>query len=306
MAEKKLKVFVTGGRGFIGRNFVETFQKKHHIYAPNHKDLDLLNPKVTEHYFKNHKIDVVVHLANRGGNQKEACMENLIAYNLKIFFNLVRNQKHFKKMLFVGSGSEYGKQFPIVRIAESDFDRRMPEDDFGFYKYVAAKFIEKSENIINLRVFGIYGKYEDWRYRFISNAICKALYKKPVVIDKNVYFDYLYVNDFLRILDHFICHNAKYKSYNIGTGNPVDLESIAKAIVKITNISVPVMIRNAGLGNEYTCSNARFLKEFGKFQFTPLYDSLMDLTNWYKTKLHLIHEDELDPKRYNIWAGRHS
>ena len=228
---KRLKIFITGANGFIGKNISESLGHKYQLLTPSHRQLELLDEKKVHGFLKKYKPDIIIHLADVGGRQK-IVTDDILPHNLRVFFNLVNNKGYFKKMIFVGSGSEFGKQHPIKKVKETDFGNRIPEDDFGFYKFIAAKYIEETDNIINLRVFGIYGKYEDWRYRFISNSICKALYNLPITINQNVYFDYLYVNDFVKILEYFITIKPKFKTYNVGSGRKMDLKSIAYIINK--------------------------------------------------------------------------
>lgn len=297
---RKLKIFLTGGSGFIGRNIVEAFSKKCQLISPTHKQLELLEEDKVKNLLKKNNPDIVIHLADYGGRQGLAKFD-ILSHNLRVFFNLINNKDYFKKMIFVGSGSEFGKQRPIKKVEETDFGNRIPEDDFGFYKFIAAKYIEKSDNIINLRVFGIYGKYEDWHYRFISNSICKALYNKPITIGQNVYFDYVYIDDFIRILDYFINNKPKYNTYNIGTGKRVDLKSIAKMINRVLGKDLPINVKEKGLNNEYTCSNSRLLKELGGFKFTRMEDAIKELCIWYKENLGNIEKRSLDPKRIELW-----
>lgn len=40
--------------------------------------------------------------------------------------------------------------------------------------------------------------------RFISNAICRALKGMDITLHKNVYFDYLWVDDLIKIISFFI------------------------------------------------------------------------------------------------------
>lgn len=297
---KRLKIFITGANGFIGKNISEAFEHKYQLLTPSHRQLELLDEKKVHGFLKRYKPDIIIHLADRGGRQKTN-VDNVLSNNLRVFFNLVNNKGYFKKMIFVGSGSEFGKQHPIIRVKETDFGNRIPEDDFGFYKFIAAKYIEESANIINLRVFGIYGKYEDWRYRFISNSICKALYNKPIIINKNVYFDYLYIDDFVSILEYFIRNKRKYKTYNVGSGRRIDLKSIAKITNQVLGKDLLIRVREKGLNNEYTCNNERLLKEIGDFKFTDLRDAITELCLWYKENLKKIDKNLLDPKRVELW-----
>ena len=94
----------------------------------------------------------------------------------------------------------------------------MPRDAYGFSKYICAKYIERSEKIVNLRLFGVFGAYEDYTVRFISNACCRALKGLPIVLRQDVTFDYLYVKDLAKITRWFIENNARHKAYNVCTG----------------------------------------------------------------------------------------
>ena len=84
-----------------------------------------------------------------------------------------------------------------------------PIDEYGFYKSITSKYIEKSEKIIQLRIFACYGKYENYLLKFITNSIVKNLFKLPIIINQNVYFDYMYIDDLIKIVDYFINNDAR-------------------------------------------------------------------------------------------------
>lgn len=279
---KKLKILLTGSNGFIGKNILEQLGHKYSFVAPSHHELDLLDAKAVQNFLKRNKsFDLVIHTAVIGGNRKIPNTADIAYKNLQMFFNIARCQQYFKKMIHLGSGIEFGKEKPIIRFSETDLDKRVPKDPFGFYKYICAKYIEATEKILNLRLFGIYGKYEDFEIRFISNAICKSILGLPITINRNVYFDYLYVNDFINILDYFIIHNVRYKTYNVGRGKIIDLLTIAHKINKIAAKKSKIIIHHQGLANEYTCKNRRLLKELAGFKFTDFDQSLKELYGWY-------------------------
>lgn len=280
---QKKNIFVTGGNGFIGRNIIENLGKKYNFYAPSHEDLDLLNPYPVEKFFKTYKIDVVIHAAKFGGTRKVQDTPDLAKMNLKMFFNVVRNKKHFGKMIFIGTGGEYDASKPLIKVKESEFDKVIPSDNFfGLYKYICSKYIEEADNIVNLRLFGIYGKYEDYQLRFISNAICKNLFNLPITMRQNVFFDYVYIDDFVRIVDYFINNNPKEKFYNIGTGKKIDLLTIAKIINEISDKKSKIIVKKNGLNREYTCDNSRLKKEIKGIKFTDFDQTLKFLLQWYK------------------------
>ena len=286
-----MNIFLTGASGYIGRNIVEKLGKKYNLFTPSHPELDLLDDSAVQRYFRTHKIDIVINAAVVGGSRKEEYAENSLEQNLRMFFNIVRNKKYFKKMIHLGSGAEYDKIQPLIKVKEEDFDKRVPSDKYGFYKYVCSKYIENTDNIVCLRIFGLFGKHEDYRLRFISNAICRNIFSMPIVINKDVNFDYVYINDFIKILEYFIKNKLKQKFYNIGTGKSVNLLKITDIINKISSVKSKIIVKNKGMNNEYTCDNSLLIKEIGKIKFTSLQDSLRELLKWYKDNKMLLNSD---------------
>jgi len=276
------KIFITGGNGFIGKNFIEYAYGKYELIHPSHRELDLLDENAVDSFFNNNQIDVVLHCANIGGLRSNLHLEKVVQNNLRIFFNIIKNKKKFKKMIHLGSGAEYDKLKDIKKIKETDFGKSIPQDDYGFYKYVCSKYIENTENIYCLRLFGVFGKYEDFKIKFISNLIIRYLIKEPLLMIQNTYFDFLDVCDLSKIIDYFINNNPKYQFYNIGAGVRYELLSIAKRINLLNNYSLNIVVQKQGFNKEYTCNNDRLLSEIKGLKITPLSLSIINLYNYYK------------------------
>lgn len=276
-----MKIFITGTNGFIGRNLKEYFQGRYDgLCCPERQELNLLDSQAVYEYLTKNEFDVVIHCAITITSVEE---------NLKMYFNLERCSQYFGKMFCIGSGAEYDKNNYIPKMKEEYLGKHIPFDAYGFSKYVIAKDIEsKHRNIYNLRLFGIYGKYEDYKRRFISNNICRVLSGLNISINKNVYFDYLYVDDFLRIVEMFINKDAEKRSYNICTGRSIDLLSLAKIIRQIDGRDILIDIKEDGLNAEYSGDNTRFLQEFGKFNFIQPEEATSQLFHWYKDKSGLV------------------
>lgn len=284
----KSKIFLTGASGFIGKNILENLAQKYHFFSPTHKQLNLLDTKAVDKYFKNNgPFDFVLHAAITGGNRMTGDGENYAIDSMRMFFNLSKNKAFFKKFFYFGSGIEYSKDRPIKNIAESEFGKIIPSNNWGLFKYICANYAQDN-NFLNLRIFGMFGKYEDWRVRFVSNAILKNIHNLPIVINKNVKIDYLFADDFVKILEGFLTRKAKFQAYNITPGLGVDLISIAKIINVISTQPVPIKINHHGLDNEYTGSNKRLLSEFGNVSFTQIDDAIRELYAWYlKNKIKI-------------------
>jgi len=289
------KILITGSGGFIGRNLKEGLGADREIVAPSSKELDLLNAERVKKYCEQEKFDIVIHCATHNATRNSAKDSNLVlGNNLRMFFNLVRCHDLFGRMLYFGSGAEYNREFMPPKVTEDYFDTYVPTDDYGFSKYISNLEARRSSNVYNLTIFGCFGKYEDWQIRFISNAICKTMYGLDITMRQNVFFDYLYVNDLVRIVKLFIeAKNLRYHKYNICTGQSVDLQALAKIVLKISGKNLNIKIAQQGLGREYSGSNERLLKEFGELKFTPIEKAAEELYGWYQDYRDQISRDLL-------------
>lgn len=286
-----MNVFITGSLGFIGSHLKEYLSSKYtdyNLFTPSSKELDLTNEYAVDQYISNKNIDLIVHLANRGGDRATINMKNITEYNLRIFFNLIKHEKNVEKIISFGSGAEYGKHKPIVEAREEDALKALPLDEYGFYKAITSRYIERCDKIVQLRLFGVYGEYENYRIRFITNSIIKNLFKLPITIYKNVFFDYIYVYDLCKIIDWFMHNNQKEKIYNATRGQKTDLITLAHIINDISDFKSEIIILNEGLNNEYTSNNEKLMAELGNFNFTSHKDAIIKIRNYFKANSYKL------------------
>ncbi|KFN39362.1 MAG: sugar epimerase, partial [Sulfuricurvum sp. MLSB] len=248
-----MKILIIGANGFIGRHLHEHLVK-HSTYAlltPSSKELNIVQEESVDFYMHAHKPDIIINCANRGGS-RDSGNENIVHDNLRMFFNIVKHSDKVSKIIHFGSGAEYSKHKPIVDAKEDHADITIPLDEYGFYKSICSKFIEKSNNNLNFRIFGCYGEYENYEFKFISNAIVKNLLHLPITINKNVFFDYIYVGDLVKVVTHFLENDTVHKVYNLTTGRKIDLISLAKLVNETSDFTSEIKVINEGLNNEYT------------------------------------------------------
>lgn len=308
-----MNIFITGSNGFVGLHLREYLCARYHhtytLFTPSSKELDLSNEIAIDRYILENKIDIIVHAANRGGGRDTLDMKSITEYNLRIFFNIVKHEKNVKKIISFGSGAEYGKHKPIIEAKEDDYRKILPLDEYGFYKAITSHYIEKSDNIVQLRIFGAYGEYENYRYKFISNAIVKNLLHLPITINKNVYFDYIYSDDLVKMIDFFIHNDVREKIYNVTTGTKVDLVTLSHYINHVSDFKSEITVLNEGLNNEYTSNNERLLKELVNFKFTSHQDAIVKMRCYFQNNLEqldiqTIKEDPYIKKIDSIWKGK--
>ncbi|SVC79920.1 uncharacterized protein METZ01_LOCUS332774, partial [marine metagenome] len=290
-----MKILITGAEGFVGRNLFELFKKnKYDILSPTVSELDLTISRNVSDYFRNNRVDIIVHSATtlRTGTSypDDACERNL-----RMFFNLLKELTPSMKLINLSSGSDYSREHWHKKMPEDFFGSHIPKDGHSFSKYLISKYIEEAQdsNMVTLRIFGIFGRYEDYRYKFISNTIAKNLLKLPIIINQNAIYDYLYINDFYQVVEFFVKNNAKYKTYNVTPSEPIDLLSVAKLVNSSGNFQSDIRLMNKGIGVDYTGDNSRLLSEVKDFKVTSYADAIAKLYDYYKGNISILDKEAL-------------
>lgn len=292
-------ILIIGANGFIGRHLQEHLagNSLYTLLTPESKTLDISDEGAVDAYIEATKPDVIINCANRGGG-RDSTNENIVHTNLRMFFNIVKHSDKVSKIIHFGSGAEYGKHKPIIDVKEEDAEVAMPLDEYGFYKSVCSKFIEQSGNNLNLRIFGCFGEFENYEFKFISNAIVKNLLHLPITINKNVFFDYLYVGDLVKIVEYFLHHETAHKVYNVTTGRKIDLLTLARLINETGEFTSEIKIINEGLNNEYTSDNSRLMDEIKEVEFTPHREAIGRMREYYRSILGTIDRERIEADPY--------
>ena len=279
------KILIVGAGGFIGKNIYEYISKlnKYEIDCPEYPGFDATNEKSVIDILSKEHYDVVIHAGVYNPRIETGLVSDEVERNLSLFLNFYKHSDLFGKMIYFGSGAEYNKDYDIVSAVEGIKPNGIPTGKYGFYKYIINELIQKSENIYNFRVFGLFGKYENWKKTFISGACCKAMHNLPITLKMNCYFDYLYINDFVKIIEWGIDSELKYHEYNVTSGKKIDLLSIANIVNKVLEKNLPIYVCQEGFAKEYTSSNRRLIEEMGTFEFTSMEESVKDLYSYYES-----------------------
>ena len=273
-----MKIFITGVSGYLGSHIAAYFKDKYEVLSPTHNELDLTDELSVREYILFNKPDYILHAANVG--KYGQYVPDAIEQNTRMYINLARMQDFYKRLIYLGSGALYDKQRSLNMVSEDDFGEFIPQDQYGLSKYLSAAGFAEQKNAMVLQLFGVYG--EDEGDRFPSYAIKQAIDNLPIVIHKDAWFDYLYVDDLCRIVEHFLTTKKLVPFCNIGTGVPVELLEIAKKAVKLAKSTSEIITTEDGLANAYTCNITLLKKLLPKFKFTTIDEGLRKLYDWYK------------------------
>lgn len=281
-----MRILLTGGRGFIGRNLIEHLGRTHQVLAPTHDELDLTDAAAVDQWFREHEVDAVVHGAVRPGHRNASDPSRQLWSNLRMFFGLMRNADRFGRLVFLSSGAVYDIARPLDRVDEDSLGVSLPSDEHGLSKYVISKHIEQARrcnavDVVELRLFGVFGRYEDYAIRFVSNAICKSILGLPITLRQNRTFSYLYVDDLGPIVERFLTGSATEVAYNVVPDWTDDLYDLAERVRARSGAVVPISVAASGNGIPYSATNERLRNEFPDLRFTPVDTAIDALYSWY-------------------------
>ena len=277
-----MNILLTGSGGFIGQNLKNYLEKDYKLLCPRSYQLDLTDKIQTKNYLSDRNIDLIIHCASVGGARGVSDKNTTIEDNLMMVENLLEYKGKNCKLILFGSGAMYGKTRNLHKVKEDEIGKFEPEDLYGKSKMMIAQKIKNREDVVCLNIFACYG-YGEKESRFPSYAIECVLNNKPIIINQNVIFDYLFVEDMQRIVKHFIFNNpVSGNIINITPNESVSLYDIANIVNGFESNKVDIKIANQEMNFEYTGDNLRLRENIPDIKFTSIESGLKKLYNYKK------------------------
>lgn len=256
-----MKFLITGGNGFLARELVYFLKRDgFEVIVTNRKTLDVSDPIKVAEFFNKYSIDYVIHSAVCGG--KRAHKENIndLFLNIKMFQNLADHSDKFKLMFNFGSGAEFDRRLDIDAAPESLIWKRNPVDYYGLSKNLITRQILQLNNVINLRLFGCFGPFEE------NQRLFKAIYKNiqeknPLRVHQNKLMDYFYSEDVYRVIKFYVKTRqaALPKDLNLCYKDKKTLKDIVFLIKDLTRSSNDVILENKEKIFSYTGNSDNLL-----------------------------------------------
>ena len=258
-----MKIFITGGAGFIGRHITEFFLKNNKVCIYDNlsnssknnirklvKDgVDFVKGDILdyENLTKSSMgFDVIIHLAAISDIENSTLnpeMTNKVNVNgtANVLNCCIKN--NIKRLVFSSSAAVYGNcKLPILEKSHT-----MPISTYGKSKLKAEKQIEEFSNYfkintIILRLFNVYGKGQNQKYAGVISKFLDGMFENNEII---IYGDGKQTRDFILIKDvieAFHCAVKKNttgnKVYNIANGESISIKELAELTASILNKKV--------------------------------------------------------------------
>jgi len=301
------KILVTGGNGFLGRIVVEKLKKLNvkALINPSSKELDL---RVQSNCKKAvHDIDIVFHLAGKGGgieymrnNPAETFYDNIMMGTQLI--NEAKNE-NIEKFIALGTVCSYPK-FSSIPFTENNFWEGYPEETNAAYGLSKKMMTVQSEayrnqfnfNSISVIPTNLFGPGDDFNPNTshvipgIISKISKAMStnSKEIILwgDGTPTRDFLYVDD---AADGIILAGEKYNdSYplNLGAQKEISIKELANTISRLMNFDGKInWDTTKPNGQPRRCvSNEMAEQKIGFVPKISLEDGLKKVITWHKSQ----------------------
>jgi len=286
-----MKFIVTGGAGFVGSHLVKLLVKEGHtvtvidnlhtgkkenlrsvIQQITFKKIDIRNYEELEKNMKN--IDGVFHQAaltvvqDSFKNPQE--YHDVNVGGTENIFKLA--QKNNFKVVYASSSSVYGHQekVPIKENAS-----RNPINPYGQTKlddeFLVEKYSKIGVKIIGLRYFNIFGQGQTLEYAGVITKFLDRIKqnKAPIIFGEGSQIrDFIYVEDI--VMANLLAMKSKVNNLlaNIGTGKSITILELAKMFLKISNLELKPIFKNA-LDGDIEKSQANIELATSSFNWKP-------------------------------------
>jgi nucleoside-diphosphate-sugar epimerase len=242
------KIFLTGVSGFVGKSIFKKLSKKYDIYAPERKDLDLLNLNQLKGLISDQKFDWIINCAVKGGRRTKKDTSEDFFNNIASLDNLLNFVNSDCKLITFSSGAEFHKQ----------------NDFYGLSKKICSSIIKDKQNIKNLRIYNIFGEL-GMKDSFVYSTIEKVLKKEDVVIWEDIEFDTYYIQDLINLIELLIENNTKeYQEIDCVYPIKYKLSDIATLIKNLCESNSNIKIEKEGstsyTGNFQQINNLNLIK----------------------------------------------
>lgn len=303
-----MTILITGGCGFLGSFITEYLVQKgfdviittrniqkcwrlQHQEKYKFEQGNLNNKEFIQRIFKKNIVDVVIHLAWEGINNKERDdVKELDNITYSRYLLELAGEQGIKLFIGLGSQAEYG-------VSQKKINEDMlpkPISLYGIAKWTVSQmgllYAKKYDfNYAWLRLFPLFGPRDNPEYMipYAIISLLKNIPPKLTLCEQKL--DLLYVKDVPKLIGNIINSKKKFQDvYNICSGKVVCLKNLIYEIKSLVSSSAnpcfgAIPYRGDGLMKVHGV-NTKFKNFFGWIKITPRKQALLETIDFYKKK----------------------
>lgn len=296
--DKYSKIYVAGHKGLVGSAIVRNLKAKgyENIIYRTHNELDLINQKEVENFFKDEKPEYVFLAAAKVGgiNSNNTYPADFIYENIMIQNNVIKSAHDFKvkKLLFLGSTCIYPK-LAEQPISESELLTGSLEPTNEAYAIAKisglemCKFYKRQygDNFISCMPTNLYGPNDnyDLKNSHVLPALLRKFHEAKLYNHDDVEIwgtgtplrEFLYVDDMADACTFLMENYNGEEHVNIGTGEEITIKELAEVIRKVVGFKGNIRF-NASMpdGTPRKLTNINKIKNMGWKAKVNLYDGI--------------------------------
>ncbi len=229
-----MKILLSGGSGYIGRNLVQKFSNKYDVTVLNRKEVDgaaFIPGDIRDAHLDLSSFDVVFHLAavshpSLAEKDEAAAWDVNVNGTKNIAQNLIKGQK----IIFMSSAHVYDKNSDKKH---KEDEIPFPSNFYGLTKLVGEntiKFYAKKNGFkyVILRLFNVYSKNQGPGL-LVGDVIEKYRKKDKIEINNpDSVLDLVHMDDLVEVLEGAI--HFEDGIYNVCSSHPISVKQVYEKI----------------------------------------------------------------------------
>jgi len=228
-----MKILITGGSGFLGKNLIDHFNNKLEISYPDSKELNLTDKTQLDNFFSNNKFDWIINCAVKGGRRTKPETSEDFYNNIISLDNLLNYVNDQSKLITFSSGAEVYKQNTF----------------YGLSKKICTNMIRGKNNIKNLRIYNLFGPF-GMKDSFVYSTIEKCLKNEDIIIWEDHLFDIYSIDNLISIIELLLNENTNtYQEIDCVHKEKYKLSDLAKMIKSFCESKSKVIVEKQKLTN---------------------------------------------------------
>lgn len=256
-----MRILLTGGRGMVGRNFMEHAPaESHEIIAPTSVELDLCDSVAVSRYIHDCSPDVVVHAAGRVGGIQANMREpvSFLVENMDMGRNVIlaSRQTGVKRLLNLGSSCMYPRRAsnPLREEMVLTGELEPTNEGYALAKIMAARLCDyigredasyQYKTLIPCNIYGRHDKFDPAHSHMVPAVIHKIHQAKSSGANEveiwgtgNARREFMYAGDLAscmwRALQNF---DTLPSMLNVGTGVDFAIRDYYHAVARVIGYS---------------------------------------------------------------------